>query len=96
MRGTVTAAVASDHAGFPLKARIIEELRKLGHETVDLGTGSADPVDWGVISSTSECRRIRTPSCPAMPTALGGDQSRFHRIHSGFSSNSTHRDRLDP
>src|SRR5450432_1032749 len=39
-------AVASDHAGFPLKARIIEELRKLGHETVDLGTDSTDPVDY--------------------------------------------------
>jgi len=39
-------AVASDHAGFPLKARIIEELGKLGHQTVDLGTDSTDPVDY--------------------------------------------------
>jgi ribose 5-phosphate isomerase B len=39
-------AVASDHAGFPLKARIIEELRKLGHETADLGTDSTAPVDY--------------------------------------------------
>ena len=39
-------AVASDHAGYPLKARIIEELGKLGHETVDLGTDSTDPVDY--------------------------------------------------
>ncbi len=39
-------AVASDHAGFPLKARIIEELHRMGHETADLGTDSTDPVDY--------------------------------------------------
>jgi ribose 5-phosphate isomerase B len=39
-------AVASDHAGFPLKARIIEELRQMGHATADLGTNSTDPVDY--------------------------------------------------
>ena len=39
-------AVASDHGGFPIKARIIEELRREGHETLDLGTNSADPVDY--------------------------------------------------
>src|SRR6202167_1552579 len=39
-------AVAADHAGFPLKALIIEELRKLGHETTDLGTNSTAPVDY--------------------------------------------------
>ena len=39
-------AVASDHAGFPLKAPILDELRKLGHETIDLGTDSTAPVDY--------------------------------------------------
>jgi len=39
-------AVASDHAGFPLKGRILEEIRKLGHEPLDLGTDSTDPVDY--------------------------------------------------
>ena len=39
-------AVAADHAGFPIKARILEELRSLGHETLDLGTNSTDPVDY--------------------------------------------------
>src|SRR5579884_2055948 len=38
--------VASDHAGFPLKARVIEELRKAGHQVTDLGTGSTEPVDY--------------------------------------------------
>ena len=39
-------AVAADHAGFPLKARIIDELRNLGHEVADLGTNSTDAVDY--------------------------------------------------
>ena len=43
---SMKVAVASDHAGYPLKARIIEELGKLGHQTTDLGTDSTDPVDY--------------------------------------------------
>src|SRR3984957_21149614 len=39
-------AVASDHAGFPLKAQVIEELGKLGHQAIDLGTDSTAPVDY--------------------------------------------------
>ncbi|MBZ5619603.1 MAG: ribose 5-phosphate isomerase B [Acidobacteriia bacterium] len=39
-------ALASDHAGFLLKARVAAELRKLGHQVTDLGTNSTDPVDY--------------------------------------------------
>jgi len=39
-------AVGCDHAGFPLKALAIEELRRLGHEVIDLGTDSAEAVDY--------------------------------------------------
>jgi ribose 5-phosphate isomerase B len=39
-------AVATDHAGFPLKAGVIEELRKLGHEVIDLGAHSTEPSDY--------------------------------------------------
>ncbi len=39
-------AVATDHAGFPLKQPIIDELRRLGHEVLDLGTDSEAPVDY--------------------------------------------------
>ncbi len=38
--------VASDHAGFPLKSRVIEELQKKGHQVTDLGTTSTEPVDY--------------------------------------------------
>ena len=39
-------AVASDHGGFPIKARIIDELRKAGHQVEDLGTNSPESVDY--------------------------------------------------
>ena len=39
-------AVGADHAGFPLKAGVIELARAMGHEAVDLGTHSTAPVDY--------------------------------------------------
>lgn len=40
-------ALASDHAGYHLKAALAAHLRTLGHETADLGTDSPDrPVDY--------------------------------------------------
>ena len=39
-------AVAADHAGFPLKQTVLDELARLGVTTVDLGTGSTEPVDY--------------------------------------------------
>ena len=38
--------VAVDHAGFPLKARVIEVVTAAGYEVVDLGTHSTAPVDY--------------------------------------------------
>lgn len=39
-------AVGFDHAGFPLKQTVLEAVRSAGHEPVDLGTDSPDPVDF--------------------------------------------------
>jgi ribose 5-phosphate isomerase B len=39
-------AVASDHAGVALKARVLEELLTDGHQAADLGTCTTDPVDY--------------------------------------------------
>ena len=39
-------ACAFDHAGFPLKPIVIETLQAAGHEVLDLGTDSTDPVDY--------------------------------------------------
>jgi len=40
-------AVAFDHRGVKLRDRVLEEVRKLGHEAVDLGTDRPEPrVDY--------------------------------------------------
>ena len=39
-------AVGCDHAGFLLKAPAVDELRRLGHEVIDLGTNSDEAVDY--------------------------------------------------
>ena len=39
-------AIGFDHAGFPLKEAILTAVRAAGHEPVDLGTQSAEPVDF--------------------------------------------------
>ena len=38
-------AVGMDHGGYPLKQTILEEIRKEGHEPVDVGAFSLDPGD---------------------------------------------------
>jgi ribose 5-phosphate isomerase B len=42
----VRVACAFDHAGFPLKTLAIDTVTALGHEPIDLGTDSTDPVDY--------------------------------------------------
>ena len=39
-------AVASDHAGFDLKEILKRDLQQAGHEVLDLGTSSAQSVDY--------------------------------------------------
>jgi ribose 5-phosphate isomerase B len=39
-------ACAFDHAGFPLKSLVLDTVRDLGHEPIDLGSDSTDPVDY--------------------------------------------------
>jgi ribose 5-phosphate isomerase B len=39
-------AIASDHAGFPLKAALVDLVRAQGHDPIDLGTSSTAPVDY--------------------------------------------------
>jgi ribose 5-phosphate isomerase B len=39
-------AVGFDHAGFPLKETVLETIRNAGHEPIDMGTDSAESVDF--------------------------------------------------
>ena len=38
--------IGSDHAGFHLKQRLVDELRRLGYDPADLGTTSAESTDY--------------------------------------------------
>lgn len=50
--------IGSDHAGFPLKADVIEVLKELGHEVEDIGSFTPDPVDFPDIAGLL-CQRVR-------------------------------------
>jgi ribose 5-phosphate isomerase B len=39
-------AIACDHAGYPLKKRIVEKLMEMNQVVIDLGTDSQLPVDF--------------------------------------------------
>ena len=39
-------AVACDHGGYALKDTVLSAIREAGHEPLDLGTNSHDPVDY--------------------------------------------------
>ncbi len=58
--------IGSDHAGFQLKERLVEELRALGYEPLDLGTHSADSADYPdfahSVASKVEHQRCETGS----------------------------------
>lgn len=57
-------AVASDHAGFPLKQELVPLIRSLGHEVLDQGAHGLDPVDYPDYA-VAGCRAV-----------LGGDADR--------------------
>jgi|SRR5882672_2537245 len=38
--------IAADHAGFALKERLVQELKRLGYEPLDLGTHSTESTDY--------------------------------------------------
>ncbi len=45
-----TVFIGADHRGFELKARIVAEIRKMGHEVVDAGSYDPAPCDYPAIS----------------------------------------------
>jgi ribose 5-phosphate isomerase B len=42
----VKIAVGADHAGYLLKSEVAKHLADTGHQVIDLGTDSEDPVDY--------------------------------------------------
>jgi ribose 5-phosphate isomerase B len=76
-------AVASDHAGLPLKRPILEWLREAGHEPVDFGTDSDEPVDYPDVIAPA-ARAVASDECE-LGIVLGGsgtgEQIVSNKIH---------------
>ncbi|RJE84097.1 ribose 5-phosphate isomerase B [Paracoccus onubensis] len=51
--------IGSDHAGYHLKESVVNFLRELGHDLVDIGSFNPDPVDFPDIAR-SLCQKIRS------------------------------------
>ncbi|HEX4979107.1 MAG TPA: ribose 5-phosphate isomerase B [Acidimicrobiales bacterium] len=63
-------AIASDHAGFPLKAELVVWLAELGHDVDDLGATSEEAVDY-------------PPYCAAAGRAVAAGEARFGIVLGG-------------
>ncbi len=50
--------IGSDHAGFPLKSTIVEHIKSLGHEVMDVGSYDPNPVDFPDIAKNVTARVI--------------------------------------
>jgi ribose 5-phosphate isomerase B len=55
---TFSLAVGGDHAGFTLKAPLIDFLKSLGHQVEDCGSYDPAPVDFPDVA-TRLCERVR-------------------------------------
>ncbi len=78
-------AVASDHAGFPLKVRLLDWLAANGHEIVgDIGaTGPEPPVDYPPVCA--EAARLAVSGQAEFALVLGGsgqgEQIAANKVH---------------
>lgn len=43
---TETIAIAADHGGFEMKSLLVKDLEAAGYKVLDIGTNSADSVDY--------------------------------------------------
>ncbi|MBN9620519.1 MAG: ribose-5-phosphate isomerase [Actinobacteria bacterium] len=63
--------LGSDHAGFELKAQLIEHLRGLGHEALDCGAHTYDPEDdYPAPCITAAARTVADPG--SLGVVIGG------------------------
>ena len=56
-------AVGADHAGVPLNQAVIDEVRKSGHEVVDLGTHDASQPDDYPDYAEAVAERVASGEC---------------------------------
>jgi len=60
--GGVSIAIGGDHGGYRLKEELAVKLAVAGHEVVDCGTDSPDPVDYPDIAH-AVARKVADGSC---------------------------------
>ncbi len=76
-------AVASDHAGFLLKGKVIGHLGEAGHQVADLGTHSEEPVDYPAFCAA--CARSVTRGDARFGVVIGGsgqgEQLAANKVH---------------
>ena len=68
--------LAADHAGYRLKQAVAEHLRAGGHEVLDLGTHSEEPVDY-------------PPLCAAAGRAVASGRAEFGIVMGGSGQGET-------
>ncbi|MBT8198123.1 MAG: ribose 5-phosphate isomerase B [Acidimicrobiia bacterium] len=57
-------AIGADHGGFPLKEKLAFRLREAGHDVIDCGTDSTEPVDYPDIAE-AVARLVGAGDCSA-------------------------------
>jgi ribose 5-phosphate isomerase B len=55
----VKLVVGADHAGYKLKVVVVDKLREWGHDVIDVGTDSEEPVDFPDITR-AVCDPVRS------------------------------------
>jgi ribose 5-phosphate isomerase B len=79
----VRIAIASDHAGYRLKEIVIDHLKSAGHEVMDLGTNSEDPVDYPPFCAAAARAVVRGPA--EVGIVIGGsgqgEQISANKVH---------------
>jgi ribose 5-phosphate isomerase B len=75
--------LGSDHAGFELKARLIEHLAGLGHEPIDCGAHTFDPADdYPAPCITAALRAVADPGslCVVIGGSGNGEQIAANKV----------------
>ena len=78
--GRMRIACGFDHAGFPLKEEVLSVLREEGHEPIDLGTNSTEPVDYPDIA-VAVGRAVRDGEAERGVIVCGSGAGRLDRRH---------------
>ncbi|MGD0809546.1 MAG: ribose 5-phosphate isomerase B [Acidimicrobiales bacterium] len=76
-------AIANDHAGYILKVAVVSHVLQLGHEVDDLGTYSAEPVDYPIYCAA--CARHVVGGLADVGIVIGGsgqgEQIAANKVH---------------